>query len=275
MPKVSTKGKSTSSKEEEEKKVKLEKLIKKRNNKKRQDEEKEEEEEKDEKRELIKNALGLEQNKMVSYFLHKFPSSQHLFEKWSFKDINNDVDQWKEKERWTSFYLVGNNHPKHYQKSYFGRISFFNLEKRFKQHNGEIPNGPPESRKYQGYCNLLFYNVVPNWRNYSTKDFYYKCILKGNWRIRLVLSIQYSLLHGLHFKISKNLFDFSSVFYSPSIVKQLKYFYPSGLPYNMFIENKMPHINDKVNLEQLKKDKKITRKRDKLKEPKKEKNFVF
>jgi hypothetical protein len=117
--------------------------------------------------------------------------------------------------------------------THIGCTESTNILFRIKQHNGIITGGPSETKRADGYWKLMFYLIIPPYRNYSSSEiklegrnrrgWQSKCkktleiaIERGTIQLFLILCI---ILHikGLEFRISEEAFDEKSKYFAKDI----------------------------------------------------------
>lgn len=152
---------------------------------------------------------------------HMFLDSADFFMKWDFEKIANTRFQWQDKLKWISIYIIANNHHLLNKQASIGRVSFNGLEKRFHQHNGtQTPLAC--NRKLFGHCKLVFFMILPPFRNFTSQEIIVYCRVGRGWSSRCQRAIQMAHSKALPFYVSRDVFTKQSDFYSEQICQQIQ-----------------------------------------------------
>ena len=161
------------------------------------------------------------------YFNFYFEKRSQIFEKWDFDEIENDCEIWDIKSDHLYIYIIGfenydnnynnnNNNNNNKSRAYVGKTK--HLFQRFLQQNGIINGGPPDTKKNQGSCKIICFLKIPCFRNFSSENFHFFCKNARGWQSRCLHLLQIINTTDFEFKITKDIFDKNSVFYSSEII---------------------------------------------------------
>lgn len=119
--------------------------------------------------------------------------------------------------RWLFIYGLVNECDKSTRHTHIGCTESSKIIRRIQQHNGLIPGGPPETKRADGYWKLMFYLVVPPYRNYSSSEIKKEGKNKRGWQSKCKRSLEMAIERGLEFRISREALDEKSRYFAKDI----------------------------------------------------------
>jgi hypothetical protein len=191
----------------------------------------------------------MEDNESVfnSYLNRLFVDPNDLLRPWNLDKIEKDYNIWRVPVRWLKIYVLANNCESFATHTHIGCVQ--NVIRRVDQHNGLITGGPSETKRAEGHWKLMFYMILPPYRNYSSKDIKKICKSGRGWASRCTKTLELAMTRDLEFRISKDIFDENSKYYTESIVKTLNEYMDDSNIENLdrlFIEGQNTTILNKV-----------------------------
>lgn len=136
-------------------------------------------------------------------------------EKYTHGDLDCSLKEWKQ---WmyicneVSIYIITNDFEDYDTQTHVGCTS--QLEKRFRQHNGDLPGGPQNTKRAAGHWSLIFYMKIPPLRNYSCKDIIKQIDISRGLPSRCKKMLNFARDIGAEFKISPLILRHGSIYYS-------------------------------------------------------------
>jgi len=137
------------------------------------------------------------------------------FQDWDYRRIESDYILWKPKITWLELYLQVNDCKNFDTHTHVGCVAWAMM--REKQHNGEIPGGPQDTKRAMEFWKMMFYLIIPPFRNFSVHDIIQECNSKRGLASRCDYLLGVSKNMGLDFRISVQVLDKRSKFYCPSV----------------------------------------------------------
>lgn len=194
-----------------------------------EDEETEEEEEeellkvqvKDNKREPPKmNTEFTVKSKFNEYLSNMIRSKDQYYAAWDLDIVVRDWKQWMYENDWINIYIIANDCENFDTHTHIGSVS--DVNKRMKQHNGEIAGGPQDTKRAAGYWELAFYMKIPPLRNFSCKEIVKKYDTYRGLSSRCENLLLFALDVRAEFKIAATIIDKTNKYYCENIEPILK-----------------------------------------------------
>lgn len=126
--------------------------------------------------------------------------------------VVRDWRHWMYDNRTINIYIITNDFEDYDTQTHVGSHS--DLVKRFKQHNGEIPGGPQNTKRAAGYWNVIFYMKIPPIRNFSCVDIVRQIDLSRGLPSRCRKMVLFALAIRAEFKISRHVLEKGHQFYT-------------------------------------------------------------
>jgi hypothetical protein len=124
---------------------------------------------------------------------------------WDINEIVRDWKEWLYNNEWLNIYLITNDCETFDTHTHAGSVS--DLIKRVKQHNGEIPGGPQDTKRAAGYWTLMFYMRIPPIRNFSCRELVKTFNKKRGLASRCKDMIEFAMENMTEFKVSRSFLD--------------------------------------------------------------------
>lgn len=138
-----------------------------------------------------------------------------MFYTWNFDQMVSESRLWMVKKECLYIYIIANHCPKRRLHAMVGCTG--NLARRLLQCNGVIKGGPQGTRKAAGSWKLIFWLRIPPIRNYSSKTIKSMISEKRGWKSKCHAGIVIAHWMGLEWKVSKNIKNEESSYYSVKI----------------------------------------------------------
>ena len=163
-------------------------------------------------------------NKFEQYFQDVLFKSdgdpKAIFRSWDFDKIVRESNQWRLPTRWLFVYVLANNCSFRTLHAHVGCAE--DIHTRIAKHNGTISGGPSTTRKAAGHWKIIMYIIVPPYRNYSTKQMKSVCKKGRGWPSRCKKAIRMATKKGLHWRITRDIINQDSSYYTPAILETIK-----------------------------------------------------
>lgn len=147
-------------------------------------------------------------------------SKDHYYSAWDLDVVVRDWKQWMYESDWVNIYIIANDCENFDTHTHIGSVS--DVNKRMKQHNGEVPGGPQDTKRAAGFWELAFYMKIPPLRNFSCKEIVKKYDTYRGLSSRCENLLLFALDIRAEFKISSSIIDKKSKYYCENIESILR-----------------------------------------------------
>jgi hypothetical protein len=162
---------------------------------------------------------------------------------WNMDIIEMEYSQWKEPIRCLHIYIFSNECESLSTRTKMGCTQ--DLKSKLHQLNDKEYKANQKNKRETGLWKLIFYIIVPPYRNYHYDDIIQECRTGRGWNSRCEKALHFVFSMGLEFKIDRHVLDSNSNYFDPSIYQLVhRYADSKGLKLSdMFISHDLSFSN--------------------------------